>query len=377
MRIAVVSHSYVTPMNQAKVQALARASGKVLLLVPGQVRDTLRTIDFSLMPGALFEARVIPSCLDYHNATRLYDPFKLARALRDFAPDAVIIEQEPYSLSTWQTVRAARATGARIVLYSFQNIYKDYPFPFSLCESRCLKATDHLVVGSSSARDVWNRKGCAPEKITVLPQIGVDLDFFAEAPAGAARARLGLEDKFTLGFAGRLVEEKGVEVLINAAASLPRGAWQLLIVGKGPERARLDALIAAKGLTSSVYFLGAPTHEEMPRYLQAMDCLILPSLARPHWREQFGHVLIEAMSCGRPCVATDSDPMNEIVADTGFCFPEGDSAQLASALARFLADPKLAPTLGARARRRVGTHYTNDMIAAALMKMLGTAGGPT
>src|SRR5207245_3300012 len=98
---------------------------------------------------------------------------------------------------------------------------------------------------------------------------------------------------------------------------------------------------------------GVP-HHEVPRYLERMTALVLPSLTTPTWKEQFGHVLIEAMACGVPVIGSDSGAIPEVIGDAGLVVPEGDVAGLAEALRRPASTPGLRTHLPSpgRGRRR-------------------------
>ena len=340
-----------------------------MVFVPTFVKDTLREIRFNLMDGAQFSSSAVPSYFDFHNSTRLYHPQKLQQALVENRSDLWLVEQEPYSLSTLQVLLLKKKLKAKVMLYSFQNIFKNYPIPFRWVEKKCLHLSDSLVVGSESAKEVWIKKGYSKDKIHILPQVGVDLNFFEPQNAQQARKNLSLPDLWTFGFAGRLVEEKGVQVLLQAMSLLKKEDFQLLIVGRGPFEESLRKICEKNGLSSRVHFIGAPTHEQMPKFLQAMDVLVLPSLTRTHWREQFGHVLIEAMSCERPCLGSDYDPINKIIKDCGLIFTEGDSASLAEKMLSLMNNRIATQELGLKGREIVRLNYTNDCIAKNLFKI--------
>ncbi len=369
MKATLISHTYITPMNQAKIQAMTQFFSDVHLIVPSMVKDTLRTMKFVEMKGAKFKSSQINSYFDFHNSTRIYNPIQLSKALENVKSDVWIIEQEPYSLSTLQILLKKKKMGVLTLLYSFQNIYKKYPQPFSWVEKKCLELADGLIVGSESAAEVWKNKGYPIQKIHILPQVGVDLDFFEVKEASQARKNISINDIKTFGFAGRLVEEKGVQVLLQAAAILKNREFQVLIVGKGPYEKNLRELVKSLGIEQKVIFVGAPTHEKMPQYLQAMDVLVLPSLIRPHWREQFGHVLIEAMSCERPCLGSDSDPIYKIIEGCGYSFKEGSSEDLALKMEKMLNNPLELSAMAKKARQVVGEKYTNQVIAQKLYQL--------
>lgn len=164
-----------------------------------------------------------------------------------------------------------------------------------------------------------------------------------------------------IGYVGRLVAEKGLDVLMEAARPLD---VQLLIVGDGPERARLEGRAVAWPPGKAV-FTGAVAHEAVPDYLAVLDALVLPSRTTTAWAEQFGHVLIEAMAAGVPVVGSASAAIPEVVADAGLLFPEGDVEALRGRLLALLADDTLRASLIERGRARVACCYTHEAIAAA------------
>jgi glycosyltransferase involved in cell wall biosynthesis len=169
---------------------------------------------------------------------------------------------------------------------------------------------------------------------------------------------------FTIGYVGRLIEAKGPDVLLRAVAGLP-GSWRLCIAGAGPRRARLTSLARQLGLADRVSFDPSVSSTDVPRYLNGLDALVLPSLTRPNWKEQFGRILIEAMACGVPVVGSDSGEIPGVVGEAGLLFPEGDIQALRSQLSRLLDAPALREDLSKRGRARVLAKFTQACIARA------------
>jgi glycosyltransferase involved in cell wall biosynthesis len=173
-----------------------------------------------------------------------------------------------------------------------------------------------------------------------------------------------------------LVEEKGIELLLQAVARL-EGDWRLNLVGSGPLKARLETLTGELGMSERIAWMPWIASTEMPGQYTALDVLVVPSLTRPNWKEQFGRVLIEAMASAVPVIGSDSGAIPDIIADAGFVVPEGDVAALTEALCKIHAESNLREKLARAGRQRVLAHFTHEQVAAATVKVYQTmlAGG--
>jgi glycosyltransferase involved in cell wall biosynthesis len=255
-------------------------------------------------------------------------------------------------------VRQARRAGAQVVVFTWQNLLRPYPFPFSAFERAVLRHARVLIAGNRQAVEVWRAKGFRGP-LPVIPQFGVDPELFQPRPPSADTAR------FTVGFAGRLVAEKGVDLLLRAVAQLPAEALPSVavrLIGAGPERERLLALARTLALDDQVTVESVGSLE-MPARLAGLDCLVLPSRSRPNWKEQFGRVLIEAMACAVPVIGSTCGELPNVIGSAGLVFPEGDVAALAAHLRGLWQDPARRAELGALGRARVLAHYTQRQIA--------------
>ena len=161
-----------------------------------------------------------------------------------------------------------------------------------------------LITVCQALKDTLVEMGVAPEKIHTLRN-GVDLARFQPQNREAARAAFGAEGKTLLSI-GHLIGRKGHDLVIKAMRMLPE--YRLLIAGDGPERANLDALASASGVAGRVKFLGALPPARMTELYNAGDALILASS-----REGWANVLLEAMACGTPVVASNVWGTPEVV----------------------------------------------------------------
>lgn len=352
MRVLYISKALTVAAYRDKLRALRRHLD-LTAVIPDRWRPAVEPVQDG-------EVLLWPVRLPGRPHLHLYrEPHRLLAELR---PDLIHVDEEPYSAVTWQLVRAARRRGVPAVFFAWQSIAKRLPPPFGWMRASVFRHAAGAIAGTERAAETLRQLGYRGP-LAIVPQFGVDLDRFQPSLAHrrAQRAALGMrEDEVLIGFAGRLVPEKGVRVLLQALARVP--AARLVVLGDGPERGSLARLAAGSGLDGRVRFAGHQASTQMPAWLSALDLLVLPSLTTAHWAEQFGRVLVEAMACGVPVVGSDSGEIPKVIGDAGLVVPEGDAAALARALGALAQDGDLRARLAARGLERAKTHFTNQRI---------------
>lgn len=235
----------------------------------------------------------------------------------------------------------------------------DTRFGFSI-HARDARKVPHDVLGARARkaacvvacnRDVADELRNSGANVHLVPH-GVDLDRFVPQPFPNTGA-------LQLLAVGRLVEKKGFHVLINAAACL-RIPFQLEIVGEGPEEKRLAELIRVHGLESKVQLCGPKTHEDLPQAYSRTHVLVAPSIVdKTGDRDGLPNVVLEAMACGRPVIATGVGAIESAVIheETGLLTEPGDGESLAAAIHRLARQSSLLEQLGKQARERVQREY--------------------
>jgi len=378
-RVVLLSKALVVGTYQRKAELIAAEPDiELAVAVPPLWRDgdLVRRLERSHTTGYRLIETPIARPGDFH----LHFYPRLGRVLDAERPDLAHIDEEPYNLATFLALAAARRRGMRTVFFTWQNLARRYPPPFRWFERYAYRRSDGAIAGSRTAEAVLRAKGYRGP-VWVIPQFGVDPDQFRPpedlshpvspdsradpAPHSEPDARPSPSRPLRVGYAGRLVPAKGVDLLVGALAGLPPAApWTLRIVGQGPEQPRLVDLVTAFGLTERVTFTPWLPSADLPAFYRGLDVLVLPSRSTRAWIEQFGRVLIEAMACGVVCVGADSGEIPHVIGDAGLVFPEGDAAALRAALARLAGDAGLRASLARSSRERVLECFTMARVAA-------------
>ena len=377
LRVLTISKPYVGASYRHKLGLwAARGDMDVALISPEawgdqkfeQTRDVGKdSVDFNV------SIKILPIVLNGKNHFHLYRG--LNAAVAQFRPDIVNVEEEHYSAVTWQCFRAALRVGARPLFYTWQNINKRYPPPFSWIEQFVFSKAFAGVAGNSEAADILKAKGFRG-LVRVIPQMGVDMNRFAPASMTdssrrAQKKNLGLtDDCFWIGFAGRLVEEKGIDDLLRAVKKIPDHLRvRVAIIGSGPQSGHLQRLTTTLGLENVVRFVEFVQSASMPDWLQALDVICLPSLTRPNWKEQFGRILVEAMAAGAVVVGSSSGEIPLVIGEAGFIFPEGDHSDLSDIFSRLAGNPQLCAAYQTAGAVRARKFFSNEVVADAFASL--------
>jgi glycosyltransferase involved in cell wall biosynthesis len=361
MRVLMVSKAcLVGNYYQRKLEEIARhPEVELTVVVPHSWKDAQG--ELRLERAYVEGYRLLADPIVFNGRYHLHYYPRLKKRIDEVRPDLFHIDEEPYNFATWHAWRLARQAGVKTLFFSWQNLERRYPFPFNMMERMVLRGVDYAIVGSQGSADVWRNKGYTGP-MAVIPQFGVDPEIFY--PGARRDAGRG----FVVGFVGRLVPEKGVDLLIRAAAGL-FGPWHLVIAGDGPERVALTALAKKLGVQDQVYFDGQLPSDRVPAFLQELDVLVLPSRSRPNWMEQFGRVLVEAMACGIVVLGSMSGEIPNVIGPAGLTFPEDDVDVLREQLVRLAQDPELRDELGQAGRQRVLEHFTQAQVAAKTIQV--------
>ncbi len=261
---------------------------------------------------------------------------------------------------------AKRASGLPLVstFFGVELTWMESQFPFlAPLLRRIVRGSDAVTAISTYTAERLRR--VAPGVLTEVIPFGAAVDAAPSLPpprpAGARPELL---------FIGRLVERKGVHLLLEALALLAPAARPLLrVVGDGPERARLQEMATRLRLGADVVFHGFVSAEEKAERLAGCDAFVLPAVVDAKGdTEGLGVVLLEAMTYGKPVIASAAGGIVDIVRDggNGYLVPPGDAAALAGAIRACVENPERARALGAQGRVDVEAGFSWPVIAGKL-----------
>jgi L-malate glycosyltransferase len=423
MNVIVISHTYIAAVNQDKWTTLAR-------LYPDDVN--LIVIIPTLWPTHLFihkagteNNKFFKNCqfvaLPVINAGnevkyrfRLTALFKI---LKKYCPEIIQIEQGDTAFSFLQAILLTKLLRLKTKFMFFTWInwrpprsWKDILF-WQWIGKLNRYFSYAAIVGNNEAKNILIEKKFN-KPIMVLPQLGINTDIFRPGT---------LLKKNIIGFVGRLVSEKGVDLLIKAFFRLHKyfPEWKLMIVGDGPEKKSLqnlvttlsqkdvipgkknvipgfdlgsllqhkphgsrigvrddilgvrndnlgvqnDPLLIQENFLSNIIFNNVVTHKKVASLVQTFSMLVLPSYDTPLWKEQFGHVLIEAMACSVPVIGSNAGEIPHVIKKSGLLFKQKNVTSLYRCLAKLMGNEQLRNQLGKAGVERVQQHYTHQVVA--------------
>lgn len=358
MRVLRIAHSSLTPELRQRERALARRYPDVELEVVTTERWREAEMDVDATPDDLFPVRTARSHLSKHIQLFVYDPRPIIKALREHRPHLIDMSHEPYSIAAAEILTLCKwyAPQAPIVMQTNQNILHNYPPPFNWLERRAFRRVAAAYACSESVCEVLHAKGFT--KPAPIVPFGVNTEAF--------RPRIADEEKnsgpLTIGYIGRMLRGKGLNVLAAALAMIESEAWQLLVVGDGPERESFEQKLRTAGLDKRAEFTGAINFALVPEYFHRLDLLVIPTETTKRIREQFGRVIVEAMASGVPVIGSTCGAIPEVIGHAGLVFPEGNASALAGALLQLLADEDLRTRLAIAGLARVG-RYSWEQVA--------------
>jgi glycosyltransferase involved in cell wall biosynthesis len=366
MRVLAISHSCVVSEYQGRMVELAKYSDvELTLLVPKHWYqfnervnlekdrdDHYRIISRQPATWGLWKNGL-------RNVTHIYTGIN--GILRSSKPDIIECWEEPFSAVTAHTTFWAKRIipKAKFIIFSAQNVFKKYPFPFSRFEKYTFKNADYAFLMNGEVAEILRKKGYC-KKFTILP-LGVDTDIFCKKEVSFLKKEIRLRD-FVIGFIGKITKQKGILDLFEAVSQLNEKI-QLLVIGNGDLKGEVEHLVKSLGLRERTILMDAVPHSQVPNYLNCMDVLVFPSITLPDLKEQFGRIIIEGMACEVPVIGSDSGEIPATIGKAGLIFKEEDVVDLKEKIEALIKNPNLRATLAKNGRKRVLKNFSWKVIA--------------
>jgi glycosyltransferase involved in cell wall biosynthesis len=290
--------------------------------------------------------------------------------LQSFRPDVIDIWEEPWSLVSAQACRLRNRLlpQARIISETEQNLSKKYPPPFRWLRTYTLRHADFAIARTDGALKTLRIQGYSGPS-EVVPN-AVDATLFRPMDRATCRKALGLEGT-VIGYAGRMVEQKGLMDLVNALPLLP-DYTRLAFAGAGNFTGALQSRLRELGLGARARFFPEQPLTALPQWMNAIDVLALPSHTTPRWKEQFGRVIIEAHACGTPVAGSCSGAIPGVIGKGGVLFSERNASALAAAVLPLCTNPERRRALGEAGRQRVLAQYTWSKVGERMHRIFQT-----
>ncbi|MEA5582720.1 hormogonium polysaccharide biosynthesis glycosyltransferase HpsO [Nodularia harveyana UHCC-0300] len=382
MKILVASHSYIVDLNCEKLRALAQLEPGIEVTVvvpqtwkPGGIQNKIITTQYR--DEGNFKIVPISNFSQNHQGLLTFG-IDLISLLREFRPQIIQVEQGSRGLAYSQMIflNQLLRLEAKNIFFTWWNIPYELKFPINLLEKYNLNHSHGIISGNQDGAEVLRQRGYQGS-IQVMPQLGVDERLFTPQSQPELAQKFGItSDDFVVGFVGRFVTEKGILTLLKALVTISDKPWKLLLLGRGELKDNLIKFTTENHISERVIFSESVPHNEVANYINLMDTLVLPSettykfktLTAVGWKEQFGHVLIEAMACQVPVIGSDSGEIPHVIGDAGLVFPEGNIKELANCLLQLIENPEFAKSIGAKGYQKAMNQYTNHALAKQQFK---------
>lgn len=377
MKILVASHTYIVDLNCEKLRALSRLKSGIEVVVvvpkrwnPGGVQNKIIATEYR--DQGAFKIVPVTNFSQNHQGLLTFGA-DLISLLQKFRPQVIQVEQGSRGLAYTQMILLNQLLGleAKNVFFTWWNLPYQLKFPIALLEKYNLNHSDGIISGNQDGAEILRQRGYQGA-IKVMPQLGVDQTLFTPRSQPELAARLGIiPADFVVGFVGRFVPEKGLLTLLKSLISLTDQPWKLLLLGRGELKDEIVQIASENNIQDRVIIIESVPHDQVANYINLMSTLVLPSetnnkfktLTSVGWKEQFGHVLIEAMACKVPVIGSNSGEIPYVIADAGLVFPEGDFLALANCLLALIENPDFAKNLGELGYERAMLKYTNQALA--------------
>jgi glycosyltransferase involved in cell wall biosynthesis len=388
LKIVIISHALVLPINQNRWKKLAEDKNyEVHLLVP----KFWETEWFGKNEKKVFNTKE-ENCCNFHmhplptTSVKNWGKYlfkSIDIKFREIKPDLIYIIHEESILVHHQIYLYKKlfAQNAKIIFFSMNAM--GIPYQKQKCSIKKIilkwmwenikKNTDAALVHYPGCIDSL-RSGNYKKPIYLQTQVGVDETLFSpnKEIREEYRKKIGFEDKFIIGYTGRLTTDKGVDDLVAVFIKLSKRYENitLLLVGNGDLKKPIEEDIKVNNLENRVSITGFIDQGEVPNYMNAMDTFVLGSKTMPHWIDTFPLVTVQAQAIKVPVIASNSASIPWQLDDSARIFKEGDRADLSSVLVEFIENKDLRDSYAIKGQNRSHENFCHDGMTKNFKKIV-------
>ncbi|MCB8914441.1 MAG: glycosyltransferase family 4 protein [Thermoleophilales bacterium] len=290
--------------------------------------------------------------------------------IRTFDPEVIHVDYPPWSLIFWQVLvlRMLFAPKARLIAGAKKNTFRTRPGVLGRFKSWLARAglvrIDQVEAASRLSQQMLERQlNVTPDKISVIPHMGVDTKLFKQ------RSRPAPDSPVVVGYCGKYSEHKGVLVLLEAVEHLRSKGLDIHLhtIGQGPLEVHLKEI---ESRSPWLQVFPASPSLEVASFMGALDVYVLPALICPDHQEHDGHALLQAMATGVPSIGTDSGVIPDILGNgSGLLVPPNDSMAIAEAIETLTSDESIRRACIEASADLIKDTYTLEAVANARLQM--------
>jgi L-malate glycosyltransferase len=369
----VISHVMTQPLGQVRWRKFASSFKEidVCLLAP-RIWTSIwlrEKVIFSQnnIKDKNFEIRTLKTLKEGNDSYYLFKGIR--GVLKKAKPDIIFMIGVNFAMVQVIIAKLIWAPKAKLVLFSmnapenklkWRRMHIRYPQNFIIDWvkwSFVLNGTDAVICHYPKLKKDIIKLGYK-KPILVQTQIGINEDIYypSEEKRIEKRNEIGLSN-YTIGFAGRISEVKGIFDIADIMSSLPNNI-ELLVVGDGLDRERLIKQSKECNWNDRLFLTGYVPPKEVPDYMRAMDCLVVGSKTTSAWVDTFPNVVAQAMLLAIPVIGSSSGAIPFILGGLGLVFNESNQDELKQYIVELFSNPDLSTKIGNQLRERAIAEFS-------------------
>jgi len=385
LKIVVISHASIKAVNRSVYRWLSKDVDSLSIIVPASVRlASKRTVYAD--PHQEGDPDVIMLELRGSNP-RTYTYQGLISCLDEIKPNVVLLENDPASRLGLQLSHWTKKHGMFLICQTYENFDRDITstvktqgwkkLPMNILVNGLNKfmasRVNALLVVNKESERIF--KGHGYKNVVRIPLGYDDVIFYKdEGSRKVYRDKLNVgENTVLVAYFGRMVPQKGVDLLISALYKMPAIDYRLLLDhahdNHGAYVSQINDLIQAYGLADKIIYFDAD-HIEIANYMRAADIMVAPSITTTTFKEQYGRAVQEAMACGCVTLVSDSGHLQDLVEEKSLIFREGDVDALKKTLLRLMSDKKKRDAYSLVLQERANNNFTVKIQAQKIMALV-------